>query len=157
MNRFRTAAASLVWCVIAGCSFNANGNVTDAVVRVDSNNDGNLPDATLDGAIPDAAPQPFIVDHLGAVEPTLTTANLVIDQATEITSLPLVGTTQTSGGAIAVLYFDTLTVNARLRIGGNSPVLLVGNNIVINATGSIDASAIGTTASILSVSVKRMC
>lgn len=130
------------------CSFEASpgSNTGDARDRSDAPPQDAGGDArTIDA--PDAPPAAFIVDHLGPVDPALLQGTIVINSLTNVSSLALVPAVQTvGGGAISVLYFDTLVVNARFNIDGNKPVLLVGNQITVNGGGGINAGASGVIA-----------
>ena len=139
--RFRHLA--LLSCSLMSCSFEASpGSTTsDALDRSDApSQDADA--RTIDA--PNAPPAAFVVDHLGPIDPALLQGNIVINTFTNVSSLALVPAVQTvGGGAVSVLYFDTLVVNARFNIDGNKPVLLVGNQITVNSGGGINAGANG--------------
>ena len=126
--------------MVAGCA--QIFGLDDVEVNHDARNE-DAPDAasSLDAA------SSFIVDHLGEVDPGLLQGAIVISNSTLVSGLALVPAVQTvGGGAINVLYFDTLVVKSLLTIDSNKPVLLVGNQITITSGGSISAGASGINA-----------
>ena len=133
------------------CSFEANPGSATADARAGRDaqpQDGGVDARTVDAPdalnAPDAAPLDFEVDHLGVIDPTLLQGAIVINSSTNVSSLALVPAVQTvGGGALSVLYFDTLVINAPFNIDGDKPVLLVGNHIIVNGGGGINAGADG--------------
>ncbi len=152
MSKFSQLGLGLLGCSVLSCGFTANsGDGDDRDAR--DNRDGAPLDAPVDSLAldasepPDAPPGSFVVDHLGIVDPARLQGTLVIDTPTNVSSLSLVAAVQTAaGGQISVLYFDKLIVNTRFTIDGNKPVLLVGNEIIVNANGGINAGADGIVA-----------
>jgi hypothetical protein len=127
---------------ISSCGFSGAAQNADA-------SGGQFGDAraTRDDADPGVPVTAFDVAHLGSVEFAALTSSTTIDRDTLIDTSTTAGPLglqfeeQLVGGRVAVAYFDQLTINARVRITGANPLVIVAKNITIESGGELFAGA----------------